>query len=1273
MLNRVRNTRLMLLAVLGIGMLFTSNVKAQLDADGHIMDDQVLVLGPFNNGCGCQDNACIDQNFIAPSSICEAFAEIDEPVEYDVIEAASTGYQGPMDGDNNPIWRDFSDGAIDGNIDFNADGANTGGNDDVMSYAGFYVEVLNDPQLFNLCIGSDDGVQVWIDGNRIHSNNACRGSGFCQDRINGIELDVGTHFFVMAVYERGGGFNGRLSLRDGLTDAPITIADENVQILGQDPGGYEPPLCNFVNRDLDSPSNPDACPPETGGPATGALSYTLLEGENGDDALVITEIINGVAPDDVIADGAASKVGLFDGWIGNWLLLGPYTQPEGGGAAPGDAIIRGDYLTDGDITELDIEPVADMIVETDFELAMGTGLTPGYDVKLNADGLPTWYRHEDLDPNVGINFNTPDFYNADLNNNMVYGVTYIDVPAGGLTDVFMGIGSDDSIQVLIDGVEVWLINVPRGWGGAGQTQDVVSIGDLDEGMHKVMVKVFEGGGGHGFRFRFQDANGNGIGMRTCFDPDGNDCVDPAPNGTILTYETTKGALAADDINYTLDVEGANISVSGESTVGPVIGDGSVTVLPSGAGGLADIDFNNDGIIDFENAHTIGPRCPTLDALAADEIVVVDQDAETIQLVGSGADIWTGGDTFTFAYQTVEGDFSARVTIQSNDYAPGSRWGKHGIMARQDCSMRSAYSFTHENGLDPQDAMRMAHRATHGGNNNAEVPPPVAGFHAFSLRLDRVGDNFVHYVWDQDGVLGGTPCEWFEIGTTTWDSVPEEVQVGLAVTSHTTNCTFNQPTYKDWEIVYGGDTVSSPGCTPPVRNLICEDDGNGGLDVSWENDPVANTALDTIIQINGEEVGRVAGTDTSFTVASGDLPQGANVVCVISHDGDAPPESCTYSPAFDLGDAEIAFESDFEDLDEGACPEGWNCHGNNLIPGATADGVEFLGREGRLNITKDSVGGTAAAIVTEETFDLTSNSLEINVDCYFSQVAGGTIADGFAIGIIDGDIHDSNALGGAGGAMGFHGLNGFAVEIDLWDNGGEPSGENQGSGPHIALLSGTNPLVDHIQTMNEFNPDFVEGSLTGVVDGLGIGNEMSFRILYSNGNVEVYLTYEDLVSGVTFEDEQILGAFVGDVTGCDGAGVISNGRVIISGGTGGATVDADIDNLSVTTYEAGDIVVPGKKFRRGDTDGNGALEITDPINNLAFQFLGTFIPPCMDAADYDDNGKIEITDPIGNLSHQFLGTAPPAPPGKDTCGVDPTEDAVEGGDLGCENEAACAEA
>lgn len=90
------------------------------------------------------------------------------------------------------------------------------------------------------------------------------------------------------------------------------------------------------------------------------------------------------------------------------------------------------------------------------------------------------------------------------------------------------------------------------------------------------------------------------------------------------------------------------------------------------------------------------------------------------------------------------------------------------------------------------------------------------------------------------------------------------------------------------------------------------------------------------------------------------------------------------------------------------------------------------------------------------------------------------------------------------------------------------------------------------------------------------------------------------------------------------------------------------------------------FRRGDCTGDGILDLTDPVANLEFQFLGSFTPPCRDACDFDDVGSIDITDPIANLAHQFLGGPPPAPPGKETCGTDPTD---EDG-ISCESFAPC---
>jgi hypothetical protein len=90
-----------------------------------------------------------------------------------------------------------------------------------------------------------------------------------------------------------------------------------------------------------------------------------------------------------------------------------------------------------------------------------------------------------------------------------------------------------------------------------------------------------------------------------------------------------------------------------------------------------------------------------------------------------------------------------------------------------------------------------------------------------------------------------------------------------------------------------------------------------------------------------------------------------------------------------------------------------------------------------------------------------------------------------------------------------------------------------------------------------------------------------------------------------------------------------------------------------------------EFLRGDADGNGALEVTDPILNLTFQFVGGVEVTCMDALDDDDSGAIDVSDPIYNLTVQFIGGPAIPAPGFEVCGPDPTEDA-----LSCEAFPAC---
>jgi hypothetical protein len=71
-------------------------------------------------------------------------------------------------------------------------------------------------------------------------------------------------------------------------------------------------------------------------------------------------------------------------------------------------------------------------------------------------------------------------------------------------------------------------------------------------------------------------------------------------------------------------------------------------------------------------------------------------------------------------------------------------------------------------------------------------------------------------------------------------------------------------------------------------------------------------------------------------------------------------------------------------------------------------------------------------------------------------------------------------------------------------------------------------------------------------------------------------------------------------------------------------------------------VPREQFRRGDANGDGVLDISDPVGILLHLFAGGAIS-CLDAADANDDGALDIADPLALLGHFFSGLPPPPPP------------------------------
>ncbi|MBN1460683.1 MAG: VCBS repeat-containing protein [Armatimonadetes bacterium] len=81
-----------------------------------------------------------------------------------------------------------------------------------------------------------------------------------------------------------------------------------------------------------------------------------------------------------------------------------------------------------------------------------------------------------------------------------------------------------------------------------------------------------------------------------------------------------------------------------------------------------------------------------------------------------------------------------------------------------------------------------------------------------------------------------------------------------------------------------------------------------------------------------------------------------------------------------------------------------------------------------------------------------------------------------------------------------------------------------------------------------------------------------------------------------------------------------------------------------------------RFRRGDANSDGRLNIADAIQILTYLFGDGFPLPCVKAADVNDDGGSDIADAVWLLGHLFASGPPPEHP-HEACGYDTTPDAV----------------
>ncbi len=103
-----------------------------------------------------------------------------------------------------------------------------------------------------------------------------------------------------------------------------------------------------------------------------------------------------------------------------------------------------------------------------------------------------------------------------------------------------------------------------------------------------------------------------------------------------------------------------------------------------------------------------------------------------------------------------------------------------------------------------------------------------------------------------------------------------------------------------------------------------------------------------------------------------------------------------------------------------------------------------------------------------------------------------------------------------------------------------------------------------------------------------------------------------------------------------------------------------EESSVEPTKGNVLVVGGwsNLFMRGDANGDGAVDISDPIVISNWLNQGGAAPACLDGADADDDSRVLQGDADYILSFLFSGGPPPPAPGPFQEGRDPTADLLD---------------
>ncbi len=159
-----------------------------------------------------------------------------------------------------------------------------------------------------------------------------------------------------------------------------------------------------------------------------------------------------------------------------------------------------------------------------------------------------------------------------------------------------------------------------------------------------------------------------------------------------------------------------------------------------------------------------------------------------------------------------------------------------------------------------------------------------------------------------------------------------------------------------------------------------------------------------------------------------------------------------------------------------------------VPGPAAGGWTFNGVAAQSRgdtVLTPAVGNAAGSAVSP----IAWNTSKLHVT-FTAQISGGSGADGLAFALLDAGSSSPTSLGNTGGSLGFAGLDGVAVTLDTYQNGGDVSANFVGIGrsgsdtatdqvTYVAQRNLPTPLTQGTHTVDV---SVAAGALTVLVDG-----------------------------------------------------------------------------------------------------------------------------------------------------------------------------------------------